>query len=319
VDQNTRHTEDSGRSPDLRVSAVGACGVIHVAVKNLDPLNIPRAADCEKLSQMLQVWSRNPDIYGVAIDFSAQPAGERLDTSSNPDDSRSFYQLLWQLNCFTKPTVSLLNTALPVWAFAVGSAGTHQVAGPDFRLSIPAPRQGSGNFYGLSQRLANVPQRGAGSYLALTGPTLQSNDALHLGLITHCLPPEEFEAVKLALRDAEPVDPLLDMRHREPAPASILADYSGSISRCFAGASYEQIEQRLQAETGAAASWATGTLENLTSVPRALTTARLDLIDRARPLDWRAALIDDFGQSPQGAAAPLELISRTALQAAAAQ
>ena len=66
-----------------------------------------------------------------------------------------------------------------------------------------------------------------GMYLALTGRSVGPADAYRLRLATHCIPARRFAEIRAAVRDADPVDPVLDTRHEEPGPGELDAVRAG--------------------------------------------------------------------------------------------
>ena len=292
---------------DLRVS--GAGGLV-----KLSPVDtVPDAQDLEAWSRALPDWSRNPDIYGSIVDTGDGSARQNARHDVSPDTLRALYGLIWRLNCFTKPAVGLMPGATSAWAFALAHAGTHRAAGADFQVKIPAPDNAATKcapMYGLAHALAEMPFA-LGPYLALTGIPLRRADAYALGLMTHCIDVDAFPAIAAGICGADPVDPLLDDRHAEPAAGAVMTNRTW-IERCFSAKSITEILDRLGRETdpGALAARA-----SLAGQPPLALDARLALVRRAASVDLRAALIDDFAACTPAGTPPLELISRDALQA----
>jgi hypothetical protein len=108
---------NSGATQGTTIGARGAAGLVTLG-------RLP-AADIETWSKALTDWSRNPEIYGVIINVSS---GAALEAGTGSDSLRSLYSLIWKLNCFTKPAVTLLSSDTPPWVMALAVAGTHQVA-----------------------------------------------------------------------------------------------------------------------------------------------------------------------------------------------
>jgi enoyl-CoA hydratase len=126
-------------------------------------------------------------------------------------------------------------------------------------------------------------------YLALTGDSVGPADAFHLGLVTHCISAAEFGAITAALADADPVDPVVDSRHKDPGPGPLLA-LGDVITRCFGAGTVVEIVARLARETGPHATWAAATRERLLArSPTALVVAHR-LVREASAMELRDVL-----------------------------
>ena len=149
------------------------------------------------------------------------------------------YALNWLHECFSKPTISLIDG--PVMGSGVGITlyGTHRVAGEGYRFAMPETAIGLFPDVGTAWTLSRLPDA-IGMYLGLTGRSIGRADAYALGLLTHCIPAARFEEIKAALIDTWPVDPLLDERHVDPGPGE-LAPYAEHIARCFSAPTVEEI------------------------------------------------------------------------------
>ena len=131
-----------------------------------------------------------------------------------------------------------------------------------------------------------------GTYLGLTGAHVGRADALALGLVTHCIDADHFDAIRAGLADADPVDPLLDERHVPPgAPdAGELHQLRSAIARCFGGATIEEILSALAAETGPARDWAQACAATLAKRPPMSLKITLRQLRSAARADLKAAL-----------------------------
>jgi enoyl-CoA hydratase len=103
---------------------------------------------------------------------------------------------------------------------------------------------------------------GLGLYLGLTGDTVGPADALALGLATHCIGRAEFDAIAVQLADAEPVDAVLDARHRDPGAGPLMTQ-AGRIARYFDAPGLKDILARLEAPEPDDREWAAATLATL--------------------------------------------------------
>ena len=132
------------------------------------------------------------------------------------------YALNWPLDCFTKPTVSLIDGLVVGSGVGISLYGTHRVAGERYRFAMPETGIGLFPDDGVAYVFAQMPDM-IGMYLALTGRAVGSADAYNLGLLTHCIPAGQFGEIRAAIRDADPVDPVLDARHEDPGPGELEA------------------------------------------------------------------------------------------------
>ncbi len=127
------------------------------------------------------------------------------------------YALNWALDRFVKPTVSLIDGVVMGGGVGISLYGTHRVAGERYRFAMPETGIGLFPDDGVSHVLARMPDE-IGMYLALTGRSVGPADAYRLELVTHCIPARQFAEIQAAVREADPVDPVLDTRHEEPGP-----------------------------------------------------------------------------------------------------
>jgi enoyl-CoA hydratase/carnithine racemase len=156
----------------------------------------------------LLTWARDPEIYGVVIDTEAM--------AETADDARAIAELLFRLDCFSKPTVTLLPRQASALALALGLVGTHQVALPDASAPPLAPQMAL-PMAPLLRTLARAP---TGLALLREGHVLNASDLREAKLVSHLVPTDAREAVLARFADADPIDALLDGWAIEPAPHS---------------------------------------------------------------------------------------------------
>lgn len=303
--------EGADEAAGISIDRRGAAGLV--------TLHRPQARNAlttgmrERLAEAYPSFARDPQIYGVVLKsatagmFSAGgDVRELLQlVGSEPDRAlRSLaaeYKLIWLHECFSKPTVSLIDG--PVMGSGVGITlyGTHRVAGEGYRFAMPETAIGFFPDDGMAYVFAQMPHR-IGVYLALTGRSIGRADALKLGLATHAIPATKFAEVEAAVIDADPIDPVLDSRHEDPGPAD-LDHYAEVIARCFSGSTVAEIVANLQGERQERA-WCDGVLADLgVRSPLALAVT-LRHIREARALDLRLTLTVDYRIARQMIAAP---------------
>ncbi len=295
-----RTTEANGSG--LAIGQQGALAVVN--------LQRPAARNALTVAMRAQIaaeipkWARDPQIYALAIGstvpgtFSA--GGDVREilalAAGDPEGARAAlaaeYTLNWLLECFSKPTVSLIDGPVMGTGAGITIYGTHRVAGERYAFAMPEVRIGFFPDDGLAFVLSRIPDF-IGMYLGLTGRRIGRADAYRLGLATHCVAESDFGSICAALADAQPIDPLLESVHRDPGPAEI-DTWREVIARCFSAESVAEIRARLGAETGTAGRWAAGVLADLDRAsPLALVLTHRHILE-ARARDLRQVLTIDF-------------------------
>jgi enoyl-CoA hydratase len=238
-------------------------------------LNRPKALNALTLGMIrgLEAFThgcaKNPHIYGIVMEAEGKGfcAGGDIrvirDWSQNsPKEADRYYideyQHNWTLQCFRKPHVALINGVTMGGGVGICLYGTHRVAGEN--ISFAMPETGIGFFpdIGASWFLPRMPGK-IGPYLGLTGRICGRADCFYLGVATHCIPAGKFEAVRAAMIEAEPIDPVLDGLH-EPPGESALQTLRGPIDRIFSASSLDDILKGLEREEGEWRDWAQETL-----------------------------------------------------------
>ncbi|MEQ1653706.1 MAG: enoyl-CoA hydratase/isomerase family protein [Hyphomicrobium sp.] len=281
----------------------------HGAVAALT-LNRPEALNAFD-DEMRQVFSteipkiaRNPDVYVVVLKssspkaFSAGGDVRALVKAAAADQAVAAsyfageYQLNWLLDCFSKPTVSLINGLCMGSGAGLTCFNTHRVAGENYKFAMPETAIGLFPDVGVAHPLARLPWP-MGLYLGLSGRSIGRADAHWLGLVTHCVAGAQHGFILDQLADSQPIDPLLDGLH-EALPAGPLQAERAMIEDLFSGGSIVEIMQRLRTASGASAAFAEATYADLAK----RSPLSLVLTDRhirsVRSLDLRETLIQDY-------------------------
>jgi enoyl-CoA hydratase len=287
---------------DITVAEEGCAGIVRLHRPRA--LNALTTAMRAKIAAGFARWARDPQIYAAVVSSTTDRAfcagGDIREMAewgkARPADARRSlaeeYALNWQLDCFIKPTVSLIDGAAMGSGVGISLYGTHRVAGERYRFAMPETGIGLFPDDGVSWAFAAMPDE-IGMYLALTGRAIGRADAYRLGLATHCIPASRFGEIETALRAADPVDPLLDDRHVDPGPGELEVVRS-TITRCFSAETVEGIVARLKAERGESAAWAEGVLADLARLsPTSLKIAHRH-VRSLRGADLRTTLIQDF-------------------------
>jgi enoyl-CoA hydratase len=286
---------------NIAIAIEGAAGIVTLnRPRALNALTTAMRAD---IAAAFAAWARNPQVYAAVIVSASERAfcagGDVREMvewgKSRPDAARQSlaaeYALNWQLDCFTKPTVSLIDGMVMGSGAGISLYGTHRVAGERYRFAMPEAGIGLFPDDGVSWAFARMPGD-IGTYLALTGRAIGRADAYRLGLATHCIPAACFTEIRAALSDADPVDPLLDDRHEDPGAGELEA-LRPAIARCFGGNSMEAIVAALGAEREER-EWASRVLEDLGRCSPTSLKVALRHVRSVRGLDLSATLRQDF-------------------------
>jgi len=298
-------TQATGRNGDRADIMIGADhAAAFVTLNRPQALNALTTAMRAAMARAFPRWARDPEIYAVVVSSASDRAfcaggdvREITEWAKNrkADAVKSLaeeYALTWQLECFFKPTVSLIDGVAMGSGVGISLYGTHRAAGERYRFAMPETGIGLFPDDGVSWAFARMPDA-IGMYLALTGRPIGRADAYRLGLVTHCIPADRFGEIRAGLAAADTVDPLLDDRHQDPGPGELEA-LRPAIARCFSDNTVEGIVDRLRSERGASATWAQGVVEDLAA--RSPTSLKITHrhVQLARNLDLRATLIQDF-------------------------
>ncbi len=300
-------TTASGPAVDAPIEVGKNSAAAYIRLTRPAQLNAINDAMRERIATALDSWVRDPDVYGLCISapnakvFSAGGDLRELVALVKNDPAairRSFafeYRLNWALDCFAKPTVSLIDGLVVGSGAGLTQFGTHRVAGANYAFAMPETAIGLFPDVGVISVLARLPG-GIGEYLALTGRKVGRADAYRLGLATHCIDREEFGAIENGLADADPVDALLEARHTNPGPGE-LPKFSGVIAEAFTAPTVIEIIKRLalaEAKGGDLGTWAGDVRRDLLSRSPISLTVTLEHLRRvgSEPLD--ETLIRDY-------------------------
>ncbi len=257
-----------------------------------------------KLITQYRDWVDNADVYAIIIE-SSQPsffcAGSDIVEiyeahQRAPEEAiallKNEYETIWAVDCYTKPVVSIVNGRVMGGGVGLCQHGTHIIAGEDFSWSMPECKIGLFPDVGITRLLANMPGA-TGIYLGLTGRAINRDDASYLSLIEHRIDSKHFEPIKTALRDAEPIDTLLDNLN-QPAGASELAALEPIISRTFSHGTVEAIIKALEGVAPEHQDWAKTVLDDLAAASPTSLKVTLEAILRAKSFELEHALAQDF-------------------------
>jgi enoyl-CoA hydratase len=289
-------------NPPVHVALRGASCVITLDRGGaLNALNAPMLA---LLADAYAGVSRDANVYVVVLksaDPKAFSAGGDVVAMSqayqrDPALVRSWlaaeYALNWRHECFSKPTVALINGVAVGSGVGISAYATHRVAGERYRFAMPETAIGFFPDVGMAHVLARLPHR-IGLYIGLTGLAINRADAYALGLVTHALKADTFAEVEEELADAQPVDVVLDSRHEHPGPSTLMA-HAELIEACFAGNRVEDIIANLRSQSGPGHEFAEATADTLAKRAPLALQVTLRHITEAAALDLRQTLQVDY-------------------------
>lgn len=286
----------------LKVGIRGSAAIVTLARPRA--LNALTCDMRETLSERLWAFARDPQVYAVVLrsesprafssgsDVREVLSRARADLAEGNKTFADEYALNWQCECFSKPTVSLIDGMVMGGGVGISLYGTHRVAGEKYAFAMPETLIGLFPDVGVCHVLARLSGH-VGMYLGLTGRSIGRADAYALGLATHCIAADRFAEIEAALADTWPVDTVLDARHEEPAPGDLMP-YRDVIADCFSAPTVEEIVARLAAVTGAHRAWAQDVVADLgRRSPLALKITHRH-IREASALDLRQTLQVDY-------------------------
>jgi enoyl-CoA hydratase len=294
--------EPTVETETLKLEIRGSAAILTLArTKALNALTADMRAS---LSAHLWAFARDPQVYAVVMRsespraFSAgsdvrEVIGRaRTDLTAGRKTFADEYALNWQCECFSKPTVPLINGMVMGGGVGITQYGTHRVAGENYSFAMPETAIGLFPDIGAAHVLARLPGH-VGQYLGLTGRSIGRADAYALGLVTHCIDAEHFDAIVADLADTWPVDPALDNRHQDCGPGE-LAPFRDVIDHCFSAPRVEDIVTRLLAVADDKKEWAQAVAADLAKrSPLALKITHRHIRDAAA-IDLRQTLQADY-------------------------
>lgn len=256
-----------------------------------------------RLAAALPGFARDPQIYAVVLQSTSPKAfSSGSDVREILDLARQDravaraafveeYSMNWLMECFSKPTISLIDGMVMGGGVGISAYNTHRVAGEGYRWAMPETIIGFFPDVGAAHVLSRLGPMG--QYLGLTGRMIGRADALRFGLASHCIDASKFTRIIEELALANPVDPLLDGLHEDPG-AGELAPYDDLIASAFSALSVEDIVSRLDAVQGERRAWSQGVIADLRRrSPLALKVTHRHLIESAA-MDIRQTLIADY-------------------------
>ena len=288
---------DPRAAPGIRFEQAGSAVV--VTLDRPSRINAIDSAIKAAIANEFPRIARDPQVYAVLL--RASPArmfsagGDVREfrdlAKSSPEKARAEcareYANIWMLDCFSKPTIALIEGAVLGTAAGMVATVTHQVGGAGYRFQMPETLIGFFPDNGVAMALAGMPHH-IGTWMGLTGEEIGRADALWLGLLTHCIDAPVFDEITALVADSQPIDQVLDVRHVDPGPPPLKA-LAPVIERCFGASTVAEIKARLLAEREERA-WCDRMLARLAQCSPVALEVTLELVGRAKALDLRQLL-----------------------------
>jgi enoyl-CoA hydratase len=228
-------------------------------------------------------------------------------------------RLAWRLECYSKPTISLIDVPVSGYLAGLVMNGTHRVAGEGYRLRVvPEDLLGAADG-GLAHWLAHL-KPGIGAYLVATGLIIGPAEALRFGLVTHTIPAARFGEIEAGLAAADPVDPLLDDRQAAHFPTVTPTVPEQTLDRiiasCFTSPRLVAILDRLASHAGVDGGQSARAVRAAIEQTAAggLLERALARLEAAATTDMRSTLIAGFAAADP-ASPPVHLPTRSEHQA----
>ena len=285
------HIEKQGALNVVTLDRPAALNVLTIEMRRALSSLFPRVAR-DPMSYAIAIRSSNERVFSVGGDVRELIELSKADQAAARRAFADEYRLNWQHECFSKPTLSLINGMVMGSGVGITAYGTHRIAGEGYRFAMPETAIGLFPDVGVSYLLSRMPGQ-IGLYLGLTGRRLSRAAAYELGLVTHCISAVEFDAIIEEVADVQPVDPVLDSRHQDPGDSE-LKPVEDVIEQCFSAGSVEEILSRLAAVSGPNTEWAEKVVDELKSKSPLALKVSFQHIRSARALDIRETLLVDY-------------------------
>ena len=262
--QADSEADSSPGTPEAEAICVRAGRAGLITLNRPQALNALTLGMVRAMRKALDAWADDPEITCVVV----QGAGEKAfcaggdirrlveaGREGRPEEALTFWREEYELNAliadYPKPYIALIDGICMGGGVGISLHGSHRVAGERYLFAMPEVGIGFFPDVGASYALPRLPGR-TGLYLALTGARLKCADALALGLATHAVPSEAFDAIRESLQAGDPPDAVLADHARDPGPPPLDAQRA-MIDRVFDEGSVAEIIADLEFEGSEAA------------------------------------------------------------------
>ena len=275
--------------PEITFERRGAAGIVTLArPKALNALTLPMV---EAMHAQLRAWAEDAAVTRVAVRGSGGRAfcagGDirrihALGRAGRLAEVMAFWRAEYLLDAYVKtypkPYVALIEGIVMGGGVGISLHGDVRVAAESTSFAMPETGIGFFPDVGATHALPRLPGR-TGTYLALTGSRIGAGDALAVGLATHAVRADDFEAVLDGLaRGGDIAGTLAAFGAPAPETGPLVAERA-AIDACFSADSVAGILERLDAAARDGSAFAEKTAATLrtrspTSLAIALTQMR---------------------------------------------
>ena len=233
-------------------SREGAIGVVTLA--RADKLNAMTHEMGDLLAELLAGPAAAPDVrclvlraegraFSAGGDLAFLEANAARDEATNADDMRRFYAKFLTIREAAVPTIALVQGRATGAGLCLALACDLRIAAADARLSFNFVRLGLTPGMGGTWLLPRLVGEAVALDLALTGRTIDADEARAIGLVSRVAPPEALlaDGLRLAAEIAEGAPAAVRatkalLQHATARPIADALDEEARIqARCFAG------------------------------------------------------------------------------------
>ena len=230
-------------------------GLVHVVLDRPQALNALSVGMIDRLLPVLQgdttvlVTGAGGKAFCSGGDVKAVWNTLKTDgVEAATDYFRHEYRMNAALFAHKVPYISFLNGIVMGGGYGISAHGTYLIATDTTAFAMPETKIGFFPDVGAIYHLARAPHE-LGTWLALTGNTVNAGDMVYAGLAHAFVPLASFDGFKAAL--SEGVDAALE-NYSVPAPQSgILKAHEDVIAHCFVFDMVEDILDALKTEGSA--------------------------------------------------------------------
>ncbi|HEY8963263.1 MAG TPA: enoyl-CoA hydratase/isomerase family protein [Alphaproteobacteria bacterium] len=230
-----------------------SAGIVHVTLNRPAALNALNVAMIDGLLPILQgddtvlVTGAGGKAFCAGGDVKAvwQTLKDGKGAEAATDYFRHEYRMNAALFAHKAPYISYLNGITMGGGYGVSAHGSHLIACEATSFAMPEVKIGFFPDVGVMYHLARVPHQ-LGTYLALTGNTINAADMVYAGLAHAYVPLAQFEAFKAALKNG--VGEAIKVFSTEPPKDGFLKSHQDIIEKCFTFEAVEEIIEALKVD-----------------------------------------------------------------------
>jgi len=253
------------------------------------------------LRERLIKWQSDDTINAIVIRSNCEKAfcagGDIRAIYQNKNESidvpTAYFQLEYDVNKiishYKKPIIALTHGITMGGGVGISIHASHCVAAENLRWAMPETIIGFFPDIGATYYLSRLPDF-VGTYLALTGQTIDAQTALELHLIKAIIPQKNFDDLENKIAECAHIDfdrvtkiinmvSLEQMEARAPASAKMKMNMNMKTKHTFCFPTPEEIINALKADNS---DWATDTLQQLSHRSPTSLKVTLEQLKRAK-------------------------------------